>query len=266
MPDYEMKLRASGERVEVTVPSDLVEFHELEGGDPIAFRPTLQDGEIVFDLYPGLGGWANERNLSQTGKCNTTLLRFPKEFAVESGLFDLVETGGAEVKFKTHLQKELTLSLNPPVRPVCYDDVRKLAKPFYTRLAKNTNRYSHQLRIGVPQAWSDEDLLNLNGGEKYATRLAARGGQLVVVLDLSGEQLSSDRSNVRVFFEKDMSYLENTESENYSRIVGTFSKPFAHGLDLSSPTDRKTSVKMWPEPNRIVVQPLPSGRINWFAM
>ena len=263
MPDYEMPLRSNSGQVEVTVPSDLVRFHEFEGGEPISFVPRLSQGTIVFDLLKGRGGWSNERNIKQVGKYDQTILRFPKEFAVECGLFSRVDCEeGVRVTFETHFQRDLTLSTQPPMKPFEFPDQGKeLATPYYTHLDKNPNENSHQLRLSVRQSWSDESVLDLSGGEKYATRLSSRNEELALSLDLNVDPKEYGRSNVRSFFEHELGSPESTR--DYTEVRGPFSKSFAHGLDLARPTKQKITLKIWPEPNRIMIQRLRPRRMYY---
>lgn len=263
MPEYEVELRVNSSQLEATIPKDLVRFHEFENGESVSFSPRLQQGEVVYDIDRGKGGWSNERKIKRVN--DWACLRFPNEFAVERGLLEGAACdSGVTLHFETHHKKELTLSTSPSMKPVEYADGGKmLEEPYYTTLKKNPNEDSHQLRLDVLQPWSNDGVLSLDGGEKYATRLSSRERELALVLDLEVDPADENNSNVRTFFRHDLSSIEGVD-DDYSAIRGAFSKPFAHGMDLARPTDKPVSVKMWPEPNRIVVKRIYPSRINWF--
>ena len=265
MPDYTVTLRLNSDQIEVTIPSDLVEFHEFEGGEAVAFVPKLRDGHIEFGIFPGNGGWSHERKLKQVGKYDQTILRFPKEFAVERGLFHRVKREDeVELKIETNLQKELNISTDPPMKPVEYpDSTEKLAEPYFSILHENEGANGQQLQFAVRQSWADKDVLDLDGGERFATRLSVRNDDLVLVLDLDVKPDQYDQTNVRTFFSHDLSSIEGVDDE-YTQIRSAFSKAFAHGLDLARPTEKKTSLKVWPEPNRLVMKRSFQSQIYWF--
>lgn len=223
-------LRDNAGQLEVTLPSDLVDEHGYQPGDPVAFWPRLENDHIVYDLVDGTGLLRNERRIRQAGEWDQTYLRFPREFAVERGLFERVHEDGPGPKLEIKSLAPRTLRLRP--RPATYpfesfDPADAIAEPHRKKLVRHYRRgESWELRYEFPKSHLDDDGgFSVTPGDLAATRLTAIDDDLALALDFS-DDLDPDATNVRQVYVTDL----RPQSDGYDLAHITFSRPFAHAL------------------------------------
>lgn len=100
------------------------------------------------------------------------------------------------------------------------------------------------LRLELPASFCWEEVLNLDGGEKAATRIATVDGQPAFVLDRNVHPNEEDQPHVRTIFQSET---------NYQRRV-LFSQRWIYAFGW----DEETEFELTPGPDRIVITPADS--------
>jgi hypothetical protein len=250
---YLVPLRDNAGQLEVTLPSALVDEHGYQPGDPVAFWPRVEDGNVVYDLVDGTGILRNERRLRQAGEYDQTYLRFPREIGIERGLFEAVHAAGHGPKLEIESLAPRTLRLRP--RPATtpfesIDPADAIAEPYQKKLVRHYRRgNSWELRHEFPKSYlGDEGDYSVTPGDHAATRLTTVDGDLAIALDFS-DDLDPDATNVRQVYVTDL----QPQSGGYDLAHITFSRTFAHALKFVT-LDGRAPLEFIPCDDQILVR------------
>lgn len=242
---YEVQLRNNAGQLEATLPSALVDDDGLESGQVLAFTPVLDRGSIAFRVQEGVGGHGNERRLRIAGDWDQCYLRFPKAFAVERGLFELVDEKDVALEIERQGELDYLLRTWPPTRPATYSEAEPIEE--HTRmLYRNEIDDRHQYRLEFPQSFKDDDVLGLEAEQLVTFRLTVHDGQLATALELDSGA-DPKVSNVGTVFQ-----TAQGQDPGYSNLGLVFLKPFANGLGYIN--DRRAKLRMSAYPGRILVE------------
>lgn len=248
---YERPLRLNDGQIEITLPAELADRDELENGQPFEFVPRLDKQSIVLDVATTDAEGRHIRRLRRAGEWGQSYLRFPKELVYALGWQNMLDAPDVSptVAIDRVDSGEYTLRTWPATKPWFADTTEEAAESFTTRLVEvdsGPNTEYTQYRLGLPgdviEAYS------LEPGDKFAARLTARGGELVLAYDRDVAAHEADAPHTRTVFR---SGSTPSDSGGYEReqFAVTVSKALVDVLDLAS-----EDITVVPEAGQLLLQ------------
>lgn len=227
----------------VTIPSRIAGALGLEDNEPMAFRPRLEGGAIVFDVERGGDPDAgNVRRLKRPRGYGATL-RLPHLLAEERGLGRLLDQRD-EVLVEIEVRDAATLTLRPwpetrPWTPAGGFDEEALQDSARKRKRLVTNRngdgmHWKQYRLYYPTAHVER--YGLTAGDHVQFRLTARDGELgvAVLMPTPDYEFDEDAPYTRSVVGNDDVGPggERGEDATYWQYHSVVPKELADGLDF----------------------------------
>ena len=249
----ETTLWASNGSVDMSLQPDRVRALGWEQNQKLAFWPVLDGRHIVWDVGPAdsddLRNAASLRMRTQAppehvddsrvGQYENAYLRWPREFAVERGLFEHADAGDATVRLSVSergnddvqfLRAEPWPASMPWGVPAVATAAVQIG-PFYKRATDSQSGVGGQkTEIHLPREVVAE--LGLEASQPVAGRLTALGGELALAFDVEVEETENAPYVRRLVG----STVHSEEYGSYESLKLRVSRPYAHALGIAGET------------------------------
>lgn len=245
---HETKLWASNGSVDMSLQPDRVRALGWTQNQKLAFWPVLDGRHVVWDVGPAdsddLRNAASLRMRTQdppehvddsrVGSYENAYLRWPREFAVERGLFDHADAGDATVRLSVSPRGDgdthfLRLEPWPPSKPFVLPAGRPLLGPYHKQAVDSQSGVGGtKTEIHLPQEVVAE--MSLDAGQPVAGRLTAVEGRLALAFDVDVGDDEADAPYVRRLVG---STVRSEEYGAYESVKLRVSRPYAHALGIA---------------------------------
>lgn len=249
---FDRPLRYNDGQYEITLPAKLSDHDSLENSDTFAFIPELQQNTVRFRVVlTDDDEGRHVRRLRRAGEHDQTYLRFPAEMAVERGWDHLLEAeDSVRVEIRRVDRGDYIVNTWPRTQPWFATNVGDaVADPVYKELVTvetGPDLEHKEYRLELPGAFADA--YGLKPGTPVATRLTARGGELMLALDFDVDDSEHDDLHVRTIFRSGGTPTDGDyENEHFAVTV---SKTYADALELP-----QRGLRVVPEQDQILLDP-----------
>lgn len=249
-PVFERQLWLStGTQVESTLPMSLVEAWGIDGGQPVAIRPLVDDTQLAWDVRVDntvSGDRVNHRKVKHRAKTDDAseqyTLRFPGVLAAMTDLDRIVEGEDATLEYESTNTGFIARTW-PPTRPWTPADhgdgeVGDVPAVEHALVAQPRQFYTEV-------ATAHARALDLDAGQLVAYRFTVRDGALAIVADFDVAPSEESRANVR--------RVQKHQSGNDGRYIDQYRlyvpKAAVHALNWDS-----TTLRFSVETDRIVIE------------
>lgn len=253
--ESEPKLRCTSDgRIEVTVPTEVVEDFEIGHEQPYRITPELNGTEVTFRIDLGdrvTGELSNERTFRQygenSGRSTQTKQRWPTHIARALRLHSFADENDVETTFEKIDDQTYRISTWPPVEPVNgnNDRVEELSPAYKSFLEiPNDDKPTgvQQFRLDFPTAYGDQ--YQIEKGDDVTFLIGTRNGQLALIIDLDP---SDDVDRTRSIQHREL--VAEGSVNPHSVYMLHIPKQLVHGLQEAI----GTNVKLLPERKQIAL-------------